>query len=161
MIIEKNKAVSIDYVLTNEDGEILDSTQQQSPMVYLHGANNILPGLEKELEGKGLKGRLRTKIAPADAYGEYDEHLVQIIPLADFPNADRVKAGVQFEVDTSQGVKIATITKVEESEFTLDLNHPLAGQVLHFDVEVVDIRDATEEEIENGHIHTDGCSCGH
>ncbi len=161
MIIENNKAVSINYVLTNDNGEVLDSTQHQSPMVYLHGAQNILPALEKALEGKTLKGRARTKISPEEGYGEYIEELVQTIPLDSFPNSDKIKVGTQFQLDTSKGPKLATITEVGENDFTLDMNHPLAGQTLHFDVEVVDIRDATAEEIESGHIHTEGCGCGH
>lgn len=161
MIVEKNKVVSIDYELTNQEGSILDTTQNQEPLIYLHGANNILAALEEELEGKGIKGRVRTKIAPEDGYGKYDEQMVQKVPLAEFPNADQVKEGVQFQIDTSQGVKIATITKVEADHFTLDLNHPLAGQVLCFDVEVVDIREATTEELEHGHVHTGGCGHSH
>ncbi|MCP4749913.1 MAG: peptidylprolyl isomerase [Proteobacteria bacterium] len=161
MIIEKNRAVSINYVLTNDAGETLDSTQYQTPMVYLHGANNILPVLENALEGKTLKSRVRTKVTPGDGYGEYNEELVQSVPLSSFPNADKIKAGTQFQLDTSQGPKIATITKVENGEFTLDMNHPLAGQTLNFDIEVVDIREASAEEIEKGHVHTEGCGCGH
>jgi FKBP-type peptidyl-prolyl cis-trans isomerase SlyD len=161
MIIEKNRVVSIDYILTNDDGITLDSTQDQAPMAYLHGAKNILPGLEEALEGKTLKSRIRTKVSPKHGYGKYNEELVQSIPLSSFPNADQIKVGVQFELDTPQGPQIATITKVDNDEFTLDMNHPLAGETLHFDVEVVDIREATAEEIEKGHLHTEGCGCGH
>lgn len=161
MIIEKNKVVSIDYVLTNENGDVLDSTENQDPLVYLHGAGNLISGLEAELEGQAVKSRIRTNIAPKDAYGEYDEKLVQTVPLSSMPNSEHIKEGAQFQIDTSQGPKIASITKVENGEFTLDLNHPLAGIALNFDVQVVDIRDATEEEIEKGHIHTEGCGCGH
>jgi FKBP-type peptidyl-prolyl cis-trans isomerase SlyD len=161
MIIEKNSVVAIDYVLTDGNGEMVDSTQDQEPMVYLHGANNILPVLEDALEGKSLKSRVRIKVSPADGYGKYKEDLVQSIPLSSFPNADQVKVGTQFELDTPQGPQIATITKVERDEFTLDMNHPLAGETLHFDIEVVDIREATAEEIAKGHVHVEGCGCGH
>ncbi len=161
MDIEKNRVVSINYVLTDDDGITLDSTQDQAPMAYLHGANNILPGLEEALEGKTVKSRIRTKVSPKDGYGKYNEELVQSIPLSSFPNADQIKVGVQFELDTPQGPQIATITKVENDEFTLDMNHPLAGITLHFDVEVVDVREATAEEIEKGHLHSEGCGCGH
>ena len=161
MIIEKNSVVSIDYVLTGDNGETIDSTQHRGPMVYLHGADNILPALEAGLEGKTLKSRVRTKISPKDGYGEYRDEMAQSIPLADFPNADQVKVGTQFELDTPQGPQIATITKIENGEFTLDMNHPLAGETLYFDVKVVDIRAATDEEIAKGHIPTKGCGCGH
>ncbi|MBT6614663.1 MAG: peptidylprolyl isomerase [Deltaproteobacteria bacterium] len=161
MIIEKNRAISINYELTNDAGEVLDSTQYQDPMIYLHGANDILPALEKALEGKSLKARVRVKVSPEEGYGEYNEELVQSIPLSSFPNSDKIVVGTQFQLDTSQGPKIATITKIEGAEFTLDMNHPLAGQTLNFDIDVVAIRDATPEEIEKGHIHTEGCGCGH
>ncbi len=160
MIIEKGKAVSINYVLTDDKGEELDSTQYQDPMVYLHGADNILPKLEEVLEGKSIKSRAKTKLTPEDGYGVYRDELVQTVPLDGFPNADQVKVGTQFQLDTPEGPKIATITRVENGEFTIDMNHPLAGQTLHFEVEVVDIRDATAEELEAGHIHVE-CGCGH
>lgn len=161
MTIEKHKVVSIDYILTNDEGDILDTTQDESPLEYLHGANNLLPALESALEGKGLKARVQTKVSPEEGYGVYDEELTQTVPLSSFPNPEQIKAGTQFQVETSQGIKIATISRVENGELTVDLNHPLAGQNLNFDIQVVGIRDATAEEIENGHIHTEGCSCGH
>ncbi|MBU2509754.1 peptidylprolyl isomerase [bacterium] len=161
MIIEKDKVVSINYVLCNEEGLELDSTQFQDPLVYLHGASNILPKLEEELEGKGVKARVRVKISPKDGYGEYIDELVQSFPLSKLPNADKVKVGVQFQLNTPQGPTMATITKVEDGNFTVDMNHPLAGQTLNFDIEVVDIREATTEEKDTGHIHGEGCGCGH
>jgi FKBP-type peptidyl-prolyl cis-trans isomerase SlyD len=161
MIVEKNKVVSIHYELANDSGELLESTQQQGPMAYVHGGGNILPVLEDALEGKSVRARVRTEVSPAQGYGEYQSELVQSIPLASFPNADQVKVGTQFQLDTSQGPRLATITTVDEDTFTLDMNHPLAGQTLQFDIEVADIRDATVEEIEKGHIHTEGCGCGH
>lgn len=161
MIVEKNKVVSIDYVLTDDNDDVLDSTQGRGPMEYVHGAGSVLPALEESLAGKSTKGRLRITLPPDQGYGEYSEELVQSIPLSTFPNADAIRVGVQFQLDTSQGPKIATITKIEGDEFTLDMNHPLAGKTLHFDVEVANIRDATAEEIENGHVHQEGCGCGH
>ncbi len=161
MIVEKNKVVSINYELADDSGEVLESTQYQGPMVYLHGANNILPVLEEALEGKAVKAKVQTRVSPEQGYGVYQDELVQSIPLSTFPNSDQIKVGTQFQLDTSQGPKIATITKVEGDEFTLDMNHPLAGQTLQFAIEVADIRDATEEEIEKGHVHSDGCGCGH
>jgi FKBP-type peptidyl-prolyl cis-trans isomerase SlyD len=161
MIIEKDKVVSIDYVLTNEGGAILDSTQDQGPMVYLQGAQNILPALEEALEGKAVKARVRKTIMPAEGYGEYNPELSQNYPLSQFPNPDKIKVGTQFQLDTPEGPMVASITKIEDEELTVDMNHPLAGQTLHFDIEVADIREATAHEIEKGHIHTEGCECGH
>lgn len=160
MIIEKNKVVSINYILSDDNNDIVETTKQQGPMIYLHGANNILPVLENALEGKSPNSRVRTTVSPKEGYGEYIEEMVQSIPLSGFPNADKVKVGVQFELDTDDGTKIATITKVDEDAFTLDMNHPLAGQTLHFDIEVAAIREASAEEIQNGQIHTHGCGCG-
>ncbi len=161
MIIEKDKAVSLDYTLTNSEGEILDSTQQQTPLVYLHGAGNILPRLEEALEGKKIKSRIKKTLVPEDGYGDYNPQLAQSYPLSKFPNADKLKVGTQFQVDTSGGPVLATITKIENEELTVDMNHPLAGQTLHFDIEVVDIREATEEELKHGHIHSGECGCSH
>ncbi len=161
MIVEKNKVVSIDYNLSSENGDIIDSTHGHGPLTYLHGARNILPKLEEALEGKSVKARVRTILTPEDAYGDYDDRLVQSIPLEGFPNADKVVLGTEFELETSQGPALARITRVENGEFTVDMNHPLAGETLHFDVQVMDIREATEEELEHGHVHNSGCGCGH
>jgi len=160
MIIEKNKVVSINYILSNDTGDIIESTQHQGPMIYLHGANNILPILEEALEGKSVNSRTRTIVSPKKGYGKYIEEMVQTIPLSGFPNADMVKVGAEFELDTPDGPKIAIITKVDDDAFILDMNHPLAGQILRFNMEVAAIREATAEEIENGHIQTSGCGCG-
>ena len=160
MIVEKEKAVSINYVLTNDSDEMLDSTQHQAPMVYLHGASNILPGLEDALEGKSIKSRVRKIIPAEEGYGKNNPELIQTVPLSTFPNSEKIEAGTQFELETSYGTRLATIAKIENGEVTIDMNHPLAGQNLHFDVEIVDIRDATAEEIDKGHIHVEGCGCG-
>ena len=160
MIVEKEKAVSINYVLTNDSDEMLDSTQHQAPMVYLHGASNILPGLEDALEGKSIKSRVRKIIPAEEGYGKNNPELVQTVPLSTFPNSEKIETGTQFELETSYGTRLATIAKIENGEVTIDMNHPLAGQNLHFDVEIVDIRDATAEEIDKGHIHVEGCGCG-
>ncbi len=159
MIVEKEKAVSINYVLTNDNNEILDSTQGQPPMVYLHGADNILPGLENALEGKSLKSRIQTIIPAEEGYGKNNPELVQTVPLSTFPNSEKIEAGTQFQLETSYGPRTATIAKIENDEVTIDMNHPLAGQNLHFDVEIADIRQATVDEIEKGHIHAEGCGC--
>jgi FKBP-type peptidyl-prolyl cis-trans isomerase SlyD len=161
MIVEKEKAVSINYILTNQNEEMLDSTQNQAPMIYLHGASNLLPGLENALEGKSIKSRVRTIIPAEEGYGKNNPDLVQTVPLSTFPNSDKIEEGCHFQLETSYGPRTATIAKVANGEVTIDMNHPFAGQTLHFDVEIVDIRDATPDEIEKGHIHIEGCSCEH
>lgn len=160
MIVEKHKAVSINYVVYNDNDEMIDSTQNHGPLMYLHGASNILAVLEKALEGKTQNSRVRVSVPPTEGYGEYIEEMAQSIPLSEFPDADKIKVGVQFQLDTPQGPRIATITAVEDETFTLDMNHPMAGMTLHFDIEVADIRDATPQEIEQGQIYSAGCGCG-
>jgi len=157
MKISNNSVVSINYTLKNDKGEILDSCEGQGPMPYIHGTGNIIPGLEKELSDKEVGAKIVAVIPPEEAYGQLEEGLVQVVPLADFDNKDEVKVGIQFHAQTSEdSASIATIVKVEGEEVTIDLNHPLAGETLHFDVEVVDIRAATEEELAHGHVHGPG-----
>jgi len=156
MNITKDKVVSIDYTLTNDHGEILDSSSGREPLAYIHGAGNLIPGLEKELEGKIQGDKLVAHVQPEEAYGIRSEELVQDIPLANFQNPEEVKIGAQFQVQNGEHVHIATVTKVGESSATVDMNHPLADETLHFDVEVRDVRDATQEELEHGHVHGAG-----
>lgn len=154
--IEKNKVVSIDYTLTNDQGEVLDSSSGREPLAYLHGNGGLIPGLEKELEGKVKGDKLVAIIAPEQAYGLRDAALIQEIPMKNFHDPKEVKVGVQFQVENEHEVRIATVTAVGESSATVDLNHPLADETLHFDVEVMDVREPTKEEMEHGHVHGAG-----
>lgn len=156
MNITKDKVVSIDYTLTNDHGEVLDSSSGREPLAYLHGNGGIIPGLEKELEGKVKGDKLVAIIAPEMAYGVRSEELVQEIPLENFQDASEVKIGAQFQVQNEHEVRIATVTAVTDATATVDLNHPLADETLHFDVEVMDVREPTKEEMEHGHVHGAG-----
>ncbi|MCF7923423.1 MAG: peptidylprolyl isomerase [Candidatus Marinimicrobia bacterium] len=156
MHIQKDKVVSIDYTLTNNHGEVLDSSSGREPLAYLHGNGGLIPGLEKELEGKVKGDKLVAIIAPEQAYGLRTEELVQEIPLKNFHDASEVKVGVQFQVENEHEVRIATVTAVGENSATVDMNHPLADETLHFDVEVMDVREPTKEEMEHGHVHGAG-----
>ncbi len=156
MNITKDKVVSIDYTLTNDQGEILDSSSGREPLAYIHGIGNLIPGLEKELEGKVQGDKLVAHIQPEEAYGIRSEELVQDVPLSNFQNPEDVKVGAQFQIQNGEHVHIATVTKVGESSATVDMNHPLADETLHFDVEIMDVRDATSEELEHGHVHGAG-----
>ncbi len=156
MNIEKNKVVSIDYTLTNDNGEVLDSSSGREPLAYLHGNGGIIPGLEKELEGKVKGDKLVAIIAPDQAYGVRSEELVQKIPLENFSDAAEVKVGAQFQVQNGEHIHIATVTTVGDKSATVDMNHPLADETLHFDVEVMDVRKPTKEELEHGHVHGAG-----
>ena len=154
LLIGNNVVASIHYTLTNNSGEVLDSSEGAEPLAYLHGAGNIIPGLENALVGKTAGASLQVNIAPADAYGELQPELVQVVPREAFQGVDEIEPGMAFEAQDPQGQARRIIVKsVEGDEVTIDANHPLAGVELNFDVQVVDVRDASEEEIAHGHVH--------
>ncbi len=154
----ENPVVSIHYTLTNKTGKKLDSSIGAKPLSYLHGAGNIIPGLEKALSETTVGDKLTVTIEAADAYGEYNEAKIQTVSKEMFKGMDNVEVGMQFQADSSSGPALVSITKVEGDDITIDGNHPLAGEQLTFDVEVMAIRPATETEIEHGHIHGAGCN---
>lgn len=156
MSVAKDKVISIDYTLTNDQGDVMDSSSGKEPLAYIHGSGGLIPGLEKELDGKVVGDKLVAIVAPEDAYGVFSDELVQEVPLENFQEKSEVKVGAQFQVQNDGHVSIATVTAVGENSATIDMNHPLADQTLHFDVEVMDIRDATKEELEHGHVHGAG-----
>jgi len=153
MKISQNKVVSIDYRLRNDAGDVLDSSEGHGPLTYLHGASNIIPGLERELEGREAGDALQVTVEAADAYGERNPDLMQVVPSSMFEGVEKVEVGMQFQAQTPAGPQIVTIAKVEGDEVTVDGNHPLAGERLHFDVTVREVRDATPEELDHGHAH--------
>ena len=153
MEIIKGKVVSMHYALRDEAGEILDSSEGQAPLDYLHGYGNIIAGLEKALEGKEAGDKLNAVIPPEEGYGIRDESLVKTVPLSNFQNSNAVEVGAQFQAETSQGPRLATVTQVDDQNVTVDLNHPLADQTLNFDIDIVAVRDASEEELAHGHVH--------
>ena len=156
MEVAKDKVVSIDYTLTGDQGKVIDSSDGRGPLTYLHGNQNIIPGLENALEGKSQGDQINVSIPPGQAYGEIDPKMVQIVPRSAFQGAPTITPGMQFQGQTQAGPRIITVTKVEGEDITIDANHPLAGQTLNFDVKVVDVRDATPEEISHGHVHGPG-----
>jgi FKBP-type peptidyl-prolyl cis-trans isomerase SlyD len=156
MQITDNTAVSFHYTLTNNSGEELDSSIGSEPLLYLHGAGNIIPGLEAALLGKKAGEKLNVSIEPEHAYGLIDENMVQVVSKKMFEGMD-VEIGMQFHADVSYGSGVITITAIDGDDVTIDGNHPLAGEHLNFDVEVVDVRPATADEIAHGHIHGTGC----
>ncbi len=153
LMIGKNAVVSIHYTLKNDDGQVMDSSEGRDPLSYLHGANNLIPGLEKELEGKSAGQNFTASIDPAEAYGESNPELVQKISKEMFQGVEQIEPGMAFTAQGPQGQQQVVVTAVEGDEVTVDANHPMAGKTLHFDVEVVDVRDATDEELEHGHVH--------
>ena len=156
MQITNNKVVQMHYKLTDDQGNVIDSSEGREPLSYLQGAGNIIPGLEKQMEGKSAGDKLKAVVEPAEGYGEYDESLMQVVPKSGFQGDMEPEVGMQVQVGTQQGTTIASIAKIDGEEVTLDMNHPLAGMRLNFDVEVVDVRDATEEELAHGHVHGPG-----
>lgn len=146
------------YVLKDSKGKVLDSSEGQEPLGYLHGANNIVPGLEKQLEGKEKGDKIAAVVEPAEGYGERDERGVQKVGRDQFPDDAPLEVGMQFMAQNEDGNQFPFwVTDVDNGgEVTIDMNHPLAGETLHFDVEIVDVRDATSEERAHGHVHGPG-----
>ncbi len=155
MAITNNSVVAFHYSVYDDQGAQLDSSEGKEPLTYLHGANNIIPGLESALEGKAEGDNLEVTIPPEQAYGEHQEALIEAVPREAFGEAE-VEAGMRFEAQTNQGPIAVVVTDVGEETVTVDGNHPLAGQTLSFEVTVDSVRDATEEEVEHGHVHTPG-----
>ena len=156
MNVTKDKVVSIDYTLTGEGGKVLGTSQGRGPLEYLHGAGNIIPGLEGALEGRSQGDQLSVSIPPESAYGQKDERLVQQVPRSAFAGVSDIKPGMQFQAQTQAGPRVITVADVQGDQITVDANHPLAGATLNFDVTVVGVRDATQEELQHGHAHGPG-----
>jgi FKBP-type peptidyl-prolyl cis-trans isomerase SlyD len=156
MNIENKKVVSFHYTLKNAQGEQIESSRDRDPMVYLHGLGSIIPGLEKAMAGKKAGDSFEVSIEPAEAYGERNENGIQRIPAKHFKHAERLQVGQPVMLQTQQGQVQVTVVKVGRFNIDVDRNHPLAGQTLTFDVEVTDVRDATEEELSHGHAHGPG-----
>ena len=156
MEITADRVVTIHYTLKNDGGEILDSSAGGEPLAYIQGHGNIVAGLEKALEGKAGGARLAVDVAPADGYGVRDESLIQRVPRRALQGGGDIRKGMQFQARTEHGVRVFTVTALVGDMVTLDGNHPLADQTLHFDIEVVDVRAATAEELEHGHVHGPG-----
>jgi len=156
MNIKENCVASIHYTLTDGEGKVIDTSEGQEPLTYLHGAGNIIPGLEKALLGKLVGDKFNVSIPAAEAYGVRDDSMIQELPATMFSGIDSIAVGMEFHAETEQGLQVVTVTKVEGDNITIDGNHPLAGVDLTFDVEVAEIRDASAEELEHGHAHGAG-----
>lgn len=156
MQIQDQKVVQIHYTLTNDDGETLDSSRGKEPLTYIQGKGNIIPGLERALAGRQTGETLTAVVEPEDGYGVKNKDLIQSIPLTSFQDPTAVEVGARFQVQTSNGTHVATVTEIAEKTATLDLNHPLADERLHFAVEIMDIRTATADELAHGHAHGEG-----
>jgi FKBP-type peptidyl-prolyl cis-trans isomerase SlyD len=156
MQIAADAVVAIHYTLKDDQGNVLDSSAGGEPLAYLQGHGNLVPGLEKALEGKEGGTKIDVTLAPEEAYGKRDAALVQRVAKRALRGQSDIRKGMQFQMQTKEGVRVFTVTAVAGDMVTLDGNHPLADQTLHFEVEVVSVREATEEELEHGHVHGAG-----
>ncbi|HEX7339564.1 MAG TPA: peptidylprolyl isomerase [Rhodanobacteraceae bacterium] len=156
MQIADRSVASFHYTLTNDAGEVIDSSREREPLAYLHGAGNIVPGLEKAMAGRGVGDSFKVDVAPEEGYGVRHEEMLQTVPKSAFQGVADIQPGMQFQASGPQGPFLVTVTKVEGDNVTVDGNHPLAGQTLHFDIEVTEVREATEEELGHGHVHGAG-----
>ncbi len=157
--VEKNKVVTFEYTLKNDAGEVLDSSKESVPLSYIHGAAQIIPGLESEMESKSTGDKFNVTVEPELAYGiKYDE-LIKKIDREQLAHIDNIELGMQLQASDGHMNQILTVVEVTDTDVTLDANHPLAGERLHFDVEITDVRDATQEELDDLNS-SGGCGCG-
>lgn len=156
MHIEKNRVVFMHYTLKDDDGVVIDTSSGRHPMSYLHGKNNLVPGLEQALAGKNAGDKVEVAVPPEQGYGRRDDRLVQIVPRSKFGEVDDLRPGMQVRASGPQGARLVTVVLVERDFVTVDANHPLAGRTLHFSVEITEVRKATHEEISHGHVHEPG-----
>lgn len=172
MKVVKDVVVSLAYQVRTEDGVLVDEAPVSAPLDYLHGHGSLISGLEKALEGRDIGDRFDLNVGANDAYGQYDENLVQRVPKDVFMGVEELEVGMRFLADTDQGPVPVEITAVEDEHVVVDGNHMLAGQNLNFNVEVIAVRAATEEELAHGHVHGEhdhhhdhdhggGCCGGH
>lgn len=155
MQIGKEKVVSINYTLRDNSGNVLDSSEGQDPLNYIQGLGNLIPGMEEGLEGKAKGDKVEIKVSPEKGYGERDEKMIQKVPRDAFGEQE-VILGMQFKAGMNQAQRVVTVTEVGTESITVDGNHPLAGKELNFSVEILDVRNATADELAHGHVHGPG-----
>jgi len=156
MQIAKDKVVTINYSLKDDEGKLLDASTKTDPLQYVHGNGNLLTKLEEALEGKNPGDKISVLILAKDGYGEYDEKLIVEVPRSQFDTSVPIEVGMKFQAETPMGPQIVTVEKTTDESITINGNHELAGKNLHFDIEVMEVRDATEEELKQ----SSGCGCG-
>lgn len=157
MKIASNKVATLHYTLKDDKGALIESSVGNEPLAYIHGVGNLIPGLEAKLEGKQAGDKLSVVVPAEDAYGERDEELIEEVERSEFDEGEELEVGKEFQYDDEDGnVFHVRVVKVGEKMVTIDGNHPLAGQTLAFEVEVLGVRDASKEELEHGHVHGEG-----
>ena len=156
MQITADRVVTIHYTLKDDSGTVLDSSAGGEPLAYIQGHGNLVSGLEKALEGQQDGVTLAVSVPPAEGYGLRDEDLIQRLPKRSLQGSGEIRKGMQFQASTADGMRVFTVTALVGDMVTLDGNHPLADQTLHFDIEIIGVREATTEELEHGHVHGTG-----
>lgn len=153
MKVAKNCVVSIDFKLINDQGDILDASAEGTPLIYLHGGIGIVPGLENELEGRAVGESFSVTVAPDEGFGESDPDLIHKVPLTEFPDPSQLQAGLQLQGTNEESGQVTSfiVREVTDEHVALDANHPLAGMTVRFEGVVQDIREATDEELSQGH----------
>ncbi|NRB39660.1 MAG: peptidylprolyl isomerase [Pseudomonadales bacterium] len=152
--VENDHVISVHYTLTEVDGDLLDSSEGQEPLIFIAGHGNIIAGLEEALIGKEMGDEIDITIKPEDAYGPIQEEAIHAIPLTAFEDVEDLEVGMRFHLQSDQGPAPVTVTHIEDGMVTIDPHHPFAGKTLHFLVHIADIRKATEAELQNGHVQT-------
>jgi FKBP-type peptidyl-prolyl cis-trans isomerase SlyD len=155
MQIAPRTAVTIEYTLKDDAGKVLDTSEGRKPLTYLHGLGNLVPGLEKALEGKAAGESLEVTLTPDEGYGQRDEKLVRKLPVRKLSDKNP-QAGRRTRAQFDDGFRFALVTAISGDYATVDGNHPLAGMALHFAVKVVEVREATADELQHGHVHGEG-----
>jgi FKBP-type peptidyl-prolyl cis-trans isomerase SlyD len=155
MQIDAKRAVTFHYSLRDDEGTVLDSSEGSEPLTYLHGEGNIVPGLEKALLGKQAGDEVKATVSPEEGYGQRDDGNIRNVPRRRLPEG-KIEPGMRLRLQTEEGQISALVTAVRGDYVTIDGNHPLAGMTLHFDVKIVEVREATAEELEHGHVHGPG-----
>lgn len=157
MQISEQKVVTMNYEVADDQGQLIDRSEEGGPLAYIHGNGQLIPGLETALEGRGKGDKVAVDVPPEQGYGERDEKGVQTVARNQFDDSVEIEVGMQFEAeDDDEGHQIVTVAAVDGENITLDTNHPLAGKNLRFEVEILDVRDASAEELSHGHVHGPG-----
>jgi FKBP-type peptidyl-prolyl cis-trans isomerase SlyD len=156
MKIENGRVAIIHYTLKNAEGKVMESSSGQDPMGYIHGENNIIPGLERALEGRLAGIQLNVVIPPHEAYGMRDEQLIRDVPIEQFGSSVTLEPGTHLQVESQEGIQVVTVLQVQPDSVKVDFNHPLAGETLYFDIEILEVRAATAAELDHGHVHGAG-----
>ncbi|MBC7531564.1 MAG: peptidylprolyl isomerase [Oligoflexus sp.] len=153
MTVSQNLVVTMNYSVKDEDGKIIDSSEGHEPLSFIQGTGSIIPGLEREILGKRKGDKFTIRVLPEDGYGPVDPSLVEIVPRAQFAGVKNLAVGMQLQAQTDDDTMVVTVVSLSEDEVTVDENHPLAGKTLDFELELLDVRDATAEELQHGHVH--------